>query len=209
MLFLQFGTLFLTSHDALQNAQQNLPSHPLSPPPIDFGRRHSGSKSRSDRHTGTSRIQPTNMETLTDMWQWPVEMWGQHYELRFQPLKLYKDSVRSNRGPTVDLPSTTISPVIALPPPPQIPSSMVDPRLPQLRHGSRDLPLSSHVFSAGNVGPDDISHEATLRDLSKYITKDGDYPVARGGFGEIWKCTFRNHCSSVKVRLPSFVCSSI
>ncbi|KAG2042037.1 hypothetical protein BDR03DRAFT_978766 [Suillus americanus] len=30
--------------------------------------------------------------------------------------------------------------------------------------------------------------ESTLRDLSKYITKDGD-PVARSGFGEIWKCT--------------------
>ncbi|KAG0703871.1 kinase-like domain-containing protein [Suillus ampliporus] len=26
-----------------------------------------------------------------------------------------------------------------------------------------------------------------LQDLSKYITKDEDYPVARGGFGEIWK----------------------
>ncbi|KAG2129051.1 kinase-like domain-containing protein [Suillus bovinus] len=28
-----------------------------------------------------------------------------------------------------------------------------------------------------------------FQDLSKYIIKDGDYPAARGGFGEIWKCT--------------------
>ena len=27
-----------------------------------------------------------------------------------------------------------------------------------------------------------------LRDLAKYITKIHDYPTARGGFGEIWKC---------------------
>ncbi|KAG2060310.1 kinase-like protein [Suillus hirtellus] len=28
-----------------------------------------------------------------------------------------------------------------------------------------------------------------LQDLSKFINKDGNYPVARGGFGEIWRCT--------------------
>ncbi|KAG2095090.1 kinase-like domain-containing protein [Suillus discolor] len=39
-----------------------------------------------------------------------------------------------------------------------------------------------------------------LQDLSEYITKDGDYPITRGGFGEIWKCTYR---SSVKVAVKA------
>jgi hypothetical protein len=27
-----------------------------------------------------------------------------------------------------------------------------------------------------------------LHDLTKYITKIHDHPVARGGFGDMWKC---------------------
>ncbi|KAG1794680.1 kinase-like domain-containing protein [Suillus plorans] len=42
-----------------------------------------------------------------------------------------------------------------------------------------------------------------LQDLSKYITKEGDYPVARGGFGEIWKCTLHIDRSSVKVAVKA------
>ncbi|KAG2055087.1 kinase-like protein [Suillus hirtellus] len=42
-----------------------------------------------------------------------------------------------------------------------------------------------------------------LQDLSKYITKDGDYPVNRGGFGEIWKCTLHIDRSSVKVAVKA------
>ncbi|KAG2361764.1 kinase-like domain-containing protein [Suillus spraguei] len=65
------------------------------------------------------------------------------------------------------------------PPPPRIPPREL-------------LPSSSHtdvVFSTHNVEPDDPPSKAMLHDLSNCITKDGDYPVARGGFGEIWKCT--------------------
>lgn len=51
--------------------------------------------------------------------------------------------------------------------------------------------------------------EATPQDLSKYIIKDGDYPVARSGCGEIWKYTFHINHNSVKVYLPSFVCLSV
>ncbi|KAG2349256.1 kinase-like protein [Suillus weaverae] len=42
-----------------------------------------------------------------------------------------------------------------------------------------------------NNEPDDSPLEEML-DLSKYITKDEEYPIARGGFGEIWKCTYHN-----------------
>ncbi|KAG1752440.1 kinase-like domain-containing protein [Suillus paluster] len=42
-----------------------------------------------------------------------------------------------------------------------------------------------------------------LQDLSRYITKDEDYPVARGGFGEIWKCTYIINRRPVKVAVKS------
>ncbi|KAG2156410.1 kinase-like domain-containing protein [Suillus clintonianus] len=42
-----------------------------------------------------------------------------------------------------------------------------------------------------------------LQDLSKYITKDGDYPVARGGLGEIWKCTYFMDRLSIKVAVKA------
>jgi len=47
------------------------------------------------------------------------------------------------------------------------------------------------------------ANEPILRDLSEYITKVGDYPVARGGFGEIWKCLYQTPGGSVKARLHS------
>jgi hypothetical protein len=90
-------------------------------------------------------------------------------------------------------------------PPSQIPSSTVGLRLPQLSLDPHEhLPFSSHmhsVFSARSDKPDDLPTEATLQDLSKQITKDGDYPVARGGFGEIWKCTLHIDRRSVNVCL--------
>jgi hypothetical protein len=92
-------------------------------------------------------------------------------------------------------------------------SSTVGSRPSQSRPEPRELlPSSSHThaaFSACNDEPDNLPPEATLQDLSKYIIKDGDYPVARGGFGEIWKCTYHKNRSSVKVRLLSFVCPSV
>ncbi|KAG0701780.1 kinase-like domain-containing protein [Suillus ampliporus] len=42
-----------------------------------------------------------------------------------------------------------------------------------------------------------------LQDLSKYITKDEDYPVARGGFGEIWKCTYHLDRRPIKVAVKA------
>ncbi|KAG1891984.1 kinase-like domain-containing protein [Suillus subluteus] len=91
-------------------------------------------------------------------------------------------------------------------PPPQIPSSTVGLRLPQLRSDCRELLPSSHthtVFSACNDEPDNLTPEVMLRDLSKCIAKDGDYPVARGGFGEIWKCTLYIIPRPVKVAVKA------
>ncbi|KAG2073651.1 kinase-like protein [Suillus decipiens] len=59
------------------------------------------------------------------------------------------------------------------------------------------------VFFTGNDERDDLPPKATLQDLSEFITKDGDYPVARGGFGEIWKCTFDIGRGSVKVAVKA------
>ncbi|KAG1794074.1 kinase-like domain-containing protein [Suillus subaureus] len=93
------------------------------------------------------------------------------------------------------------------PPPSQIPSFTVGSlqlRLPP--EPCEILPFSSNtrtVLSARKVEPDDLPPEATLQDLSRYISKDGDYPVARGGFGEIWKCTFQIDRSSVKVAVKA------
>ncbi|KAG2036658.1 kinase-like domain-containing protein [Suillus americanus] len=108
-----------------------------------------------------------------------------------------------------------MSHVIALPHPPQIPSATVGSRPPQSRPDScellpsysninTDINTNTHeVFSARDGEPDNLPPEATLQDLSKYIIKDGDYPVARGGFGEIWKCTFQVDHSSVKVAVKA------
>jgi hypothetical protein len=45
-----------------------------------------------------------------------------------------------------------------------------------------------------------------LKDLTNHITKDEEYPAARGGFGEIWKCTYRSERGLVKVRLRCLFC---
>ncbi|KIK40073.1 hypothetical protein CY34DRAFT_807560 [Suillus luteus UH-Slu-Lm8-n1] len=68
------------------------------------------------------------------------------------------------------------------------------------------LPSSSHTHSAvsaRNDESDGLPTESKLHNLSNYITKDGNYPVARGGFGEIWKCTFRTDRRSVKVAVKA------
>ncbi|KAG2349257.1 kinase-like protein [Suillus weaverae] len=44
---------------------------------------------------------------------------------------------------------------------------------------------------------------AVLHDLTRYITKDEEYPVAGGGFGEIWKCTYKKDRISIKVAVKS------
>ncbi|KAG2369056.1 kinase-like domain-containing protein, partial [Suillus spraguei] len=132
-----------------------------------------------------------------------AKIWGKNYELGFKPLR----QDHSNGGSTADLQSKTVSPVIAFPPPPQVPASTINSRLPQSRPDPRELlPSSSHAHtvSSRNVKVN-LPPEAMLQGLSRYVTKDGDYPAARGGFGEIWKCTFGVDHSSVKVRLPSFV----
>ena len=35
----------------------------------------------------------------------------------------------------------------------------------------------------------------------KHITKIGNYAVARGGFGEIWKCIYKTDRGPINVRL--------
>jgi hypothetical protein len=44
-----------------------------------------------------------------------------------------------------------------------------------------------------------------LQDLTGSITKTGDYPVARGGFGEIWKCTYQTDRGRIAVRAILFL----
>ncbi|KAG1873589.1 kinase-like domain-containing protein [Suillus subalutaceus] len=70
------------------------------------------------------------------------------------------------------------------------------PRTPSLSH-------THTVFSACNDEPGNLTPEVMLRDLSKCIAKDGDYPVARGGFGEIWKCTLYIIPRPVKVAVKA------
>ncbi|KAG1820905.1 kinase-like domain-containing protein [Suillus subaureus] len=186
--------IFLQTNACKESARSILP-----PPPTSFAPRHAGSKSWTDRHAGTSHTQPTKVQLSS------ATMWGQHYELGFQPLR--QDTLHSNKRPMADLQSTTISPVIGLPPPSQIPSSTLGSRPLQSHPDPRELlPSSSYthtVFSTRNVGSGNLPLEATLQDLSKYITKDGDYPIARGGFGEIWKCTLYKDRNSVNVAVKS------
>ncbi|KAG0707570.1 kinase-like domain-containing protein [Suillus ampliporus] len=49
----------------------------------------------------------------------------------------------------------------------------------------------------------DSPPEAMLQDLTRYIIKDEDYPVARGGFGEVWRCTYQQDRSPIKVAVKS------
>ncbi|KAJ8581389.1 kinase-like protein [Rhizopogon salebrosus TDB-379] len=44
-----------------------------------------------------------------------------------------------------------------------------------------------------------------LQDLTKYITKVEDYAVARGGFGEIWRCTYSTDQGPVTVAVKSLL----
>ncbi|KAG1794073.1 kinase-like domain-containing protein [Suillus subaureus] len=200
-----------STNEAPPNPRYHLPSHSLLPPPTSFAHRRAG-PSWTDSYAGTSRIQPTDMQPLTDMWQWPAdtqsssaEIWGQQNEPGFQPLR--QDTVHLNGGPTADLPSATISPVIVFPPPSQVPSSTVGPPLPQLRPNAHELlPSSSYMytaFSARNHELHGLPPEAMLQNLTRYITKDEYYPTARGGFGEIWKCTYQIDRRSIKVAVKA------
>ncbi|KAJ8593174.1 kinase-like protein, partial [Rhizopogon salebrosus TDB-379] len=47
--------------------------------------------------------------------------------------------------------------------------------------------------------------EPTLQDLTTFITKVGDYPVARGGFGEIWKCIYQTDGGPINVAVKSLL----
>jgi len=42
--------------------------------------------------------------------------------------------------------------------------------------------------------------EVILQDLTASITKTGEFPVARGGFGEVWKCIYQTHGGPTDVR---------
>ncbi|KAG1752439.1 kinase-like domain-containing protein, partial [Suillus paluster] len=79
----------------------------------------------------------------------------------------------------------------------QVPSVRRNPVKPVISFGPRPQRRSS------TTNPQQPPPEAMLQDLAKYITKDSDYPVARGGFGEIWKCTFRMHHKSIKVAVKA------
>ncbi|OAX41300.1 kinase-like protein [Rhizopogon vinicolor AM-OR11-026] len=54
-----------------------------------------------------------------------------------------------------------------------------------------------------------LGPEAMLKDLIGSITKVEDYPVARGGFGEIWKCIHETDLGPVLVAVKSLLtCTS-
>ncbi|KAG1806415.1 kinase-like domain-containing protein [Suillus plorans] len=160
-------------------------------------------------------IQPTETRLtrlLTGMWQRPAGMrsltdktLGKPYELGFQPLR--QDALRSDAGPPADLPSITISPAIVLPHISQTLSSTVGSRLPQLPPDFNGLlPSSFHTHTVSSARHDelhDLPPEAMLQNLTGYITKDEEYPVARGGFGEIWKCTFYTNHRPIKVAVKA------
>ncbi|KAG2060322.1 kinase-like protein [Suillus hirtellus] len=194
------GVLPLTVNQlTTPNAQQSLPSSSLPPPLVSLTHRPAGSESWTDRHAETSHMQPAGMQLSPD------QMLRQHYEPGFQSLR--QDTLHSNGGPTTYHQSTTISPDITLSSSPQILSSTVGPQLSQLPPDLRQLfPTCSHtheVFSARNDKSRDFSPEARLQDLTGYITKDEEYPVARGGFGEIWKCTFDIDHTLIKVAVKA------
>ncbi|KAG1811636.1 kinase-like domain-containing protein [Suillus variegatus] len=105
------------------------------------------------------------------------------------PLEVFAQTSVHLKGSTADFQRISSSR------PPQLPP---DPREP--------LASSSHthtVSSARSVESDALPPEATLKDLTKHIIKDGNYPVARGGFGEIWKSTLHIDDSSVKVAVKA------
>ncbi|KAG1782857.1 hypothetical protein EV702DRAFT_1058653 [Suillus placidus] len=114
------------------------------------------------------------------------------------------DSVWAHGGSAPDLPRPSTLFAITLPPlrePSEIASG-----LPQLPHPRELLPsyfnmgavLSVRNHESGNFPP-----EATLPNLTGYVTKDDDYPAARGGFGEIWKCTYLNDRRPIKVAVKA------
>ncbi|OAX37489.1 WD40 repeat-like protein [Rhizopogon vinicolor AM-OR11-026] len=49
------------------------------------------------------------------------------------------------------------------------------------------------------------ANDPILQDLSGYITKVEDYPVARGGFGEIWKCLYHTDSGTTKVAVKALL----
>jgi hypothetical protein len=130
--------------------------------------------------SGTSHIQSTNMRQLpANMESSPAEIRGQPYDLTLRQFHAMPNIFSS-----------------------QIPSSTVDSWLPQSPPNHRELlPSSFHTHSARKDELGNFAPEAMLQDLSEYITTDEKYPVARGGFGDIWKCTLRTDGRSAKVRL--------
>ncbi|KAG1803967.1 kinase-like domain-containing protein [Suillus subaureus] len=61
------------------------------------------------------------------------------------------------------------------------------------------MTIVSHLQSRSSVPP------AMLQDLTKSITKTGDYPVTHGGFGEIWKCSYQVDWGLIAVAVKSLL----
>ncbi|KAG0703878.1 kinase-like domain-containing protein [Suillus ampliporus] len=79
---------------------------------------------------------------------------------------------------------------------PHLPTHPRNPLLPSCNTDAVLLPV--HNDRRGDSPP-----EAMFEDLTRYIVKDEDYPVARGGFGEIWKCTYQQDQTPIKVAVKS------
>jgi len=69
---------------------------------------------------------------------------------------------------------------------------------------SRSICNGYYILSFQSHPPD--FREAMLQDLTKYISKDRDYAIARGRFGETWKYSYQIYWSSIKVRLQCLFC---
>ncbi|KAG2128968.1 kinase-like domain-containing protein [Suillus clintonianus] len=110
---------------------------------------------------------------------------------------LPQDLLYTLGGPALDLPGAPGASVIALPPP----SPVLSSRLPE--SSSYPYDVTPTVLRVRDHDSSDLPPEARLRNLTGYITKDGDYPVARGGFGEIWKCTYHNDQRLIKVAVKA------
>ncbi|KAG1779641.1 WD40-repeat-containing domain protein [Suillus placidus] len=145
-------------------------------------------ESWTDRHAGTSCTQ------LPDMRE-------QRYGPKLPLLRFLRGGLAS------DLPSTTVLPTMALLPQPWRPST-IGSGLPHLPSQRRDF-YPSFVFSnMDTVLPvrNEFGYsppEVILQNLTEYVTKDEDYPSARGGFGEIWKCTCYIDQSPIKVAVKA------
>jgi len=85
------------------------------------------------------------------------------------------------------------------------------PHLQQVSSSELSAGLIIEAYQQGRRDTPEVSDMQTefdasvlFQDLTKYITKIEEYPVTRGGFGEIWECIYSTDQGPIKVRLQYF-----